>query len=68
MHLDTVLKPVTGFKANTKGLDTQLFKRLSTLAHVQTDSVTSCPSLFVGDTLLQSTIQNTNMLYTNNGI
>ena len=34
MCLDTVLKPVTGLEVNTEGLDTQLFKRLPTLAHV----------------------------------
>ena len=29
MHLDTVLKPVTGFKVNTEDLDTQLFQKIT---------------------------------------
>ena len=64
MCLDTVLKPATGFEASTGDPDTQLFKKIThTYTHIQTDSVTSCPTLFVGNlsnTLLQNIIQNTN--------
>ena len=41
MHLDTVLKPATGFEVSTEGPDTQLFKKTThAYTHVQTDSVT----------------------------
>ena len=40
MHLDTVLKPATGFEASTKGPDTRLFKKIThAYTHIQTDSV-----------------------------
>ena len=50
MHLDTVSKPATGLEVSTKGPDTQLFKKIThAYTHIQIDSMTSSPALFVDD-------------------
>ena len=48
-HLDTVLKPVSGFKMSIKEPTPNFWKLPQAYTHIWTDSMTSSPTFFVGD-------------------